>query len=154
MQHPQPEGFYQEFPPQPQSLHLPARDLRQLEMGTDYLAQPRSSQPADRSINMSATQNPYGLPMVMDPRFLTNPASTLSHHCPPYLGSAPSGLLTGITHHPTVGFTQGNNYINVLNIESPTRPRQSKKRKRDSGTAQTRKRKGKYNLNISEAEVY
>ena len=82
--------------------------------------------------------------MMMGPRFLANPASALSQHCPPYLGSAPSGLLTGIAHHPTMGFAQGNNYIGVLNIESPTRPRKDKKRKRD-GNAASRKRKGKYN---------
>jgi len=153
MQHAQPEDVYLEFPPQPQILHPPyVHDLRQQEMGTDCLVHPRSSQPADRSINASATRNPYGLPMMMDPRFLANPASTLSQHYPPYLSTTPSGLLTGIAHHPTVGFSQGNNYINVLNIESPTRPKQSRKRKRDSGIAPSRKRKGMYNL--SHGEVY
>ena len=144
MQHLQPEDVYPEFPPQPRSLHLHAHDLRQREMGTDYPIYPMSSQPADRPTTVSATQNSSGLPMVMDPRFLANPASALSQHCPPYLSSAPSGLLTGVTHHPTMGFAQGNNlnYFSVLNIESPTRPRQSKKRKRDGDTA-SRKRKGK-----------
>jgi len=99
-------------------------------MGTDYPAYPRSSQHADQPINASATQNPYGLPMVMDPRFLANPASTLPQNCPPYLGSTPSGLLTGIAHHlAAVGFPQSNQYISVVNIESPTRPRQNKKQK-------------------------
>jgi len=136
MQHPHPEDVYLEFPPQPQSLHQHAHDLRQREMGADYADQPTTA---------SAAQNPYGLPMVMDPRFLqvANSASALSQHRPPYPGSAPSGLLTGIAHHPMVGLAQGNNYIGVLNIESPTRPRQSKKRKRDGDTA-SRKRKGMY----------
>ena len=116
MQHPRPDGIYPEFLPQP-----------------------------DRPTTVSATQNPYALPTVMDPRFLAHPASALSQHCPPYFGSAPSGPLTGIAHHPMMGFAQGNNYIGVVNIESPTRPRQSKKRKRDDDTvtAPSQRRKGK-----------
>lgn len=147
MQNPQPQDVYPEMPPQLQSFHLHAHDFRRQEMGTNYPVHPRSSQSADRSINASATQNPYGLPMVMDPRFLTNPAGNLSQPYPPYISSTPSGLLTGIPHHPTVGFTQGNQFINVVNIESPTRPKQTKKRKRrNSGTTQPRKRKCKYNI--------
>ena len=64
-------------------------------MGADHPIHPRSSQPADRSTAASAARNPYGLPTVTVPRFLAN--SALSQHCPPYLGSTPSGLLTGIT---------------------------------------------------------
>ena len=147
MQHPHPDP---EFPLQPQSLHPHAHDLRQWEMGTDYLGHPSSSQPPDRSVNGSATQNPYSLPMVMDPRFLANPANALSQHYPSYIGPTPSGLLTGIAHHPAMGFAQGNSYINV-SIESPTRPKQTKKRKQDGGTATSRKHKGMYNLLHKEA---
>jgi len=120
-------------------------------MGADYLVHLSSSQPPDRSVNGSTTWNPYGLPMVTDSRFLANPANALSHHYPPYIGPAPSGLLTGIAHHPTMGFMQGNNYINVVSIESPTRPKQGKKRRQDGGTAASRKRKGMYNLFHKEA---
>ena len=117
MQHPHPEDVYPDFPPQP-----------------------------DRPTAASAARNPYALPMVMDPRFLANPASALPQQCPPYFGSTPSGPLTSIAHHPMMGFAQGNNYIGVLNIESPTRPRQSKKRKRDGDgdTAPSRRRKGEF----------
>ncbi len=120
MQHPHPEDAYPEFPLQLQSLHPHAHDLQQWEIGADYADQPTTA---------SAAWNPYSLPMVMDPRFLqvANSASALSQHCAPYPGLAPSGLLTGIAHHLVVGLAQGNNYIGVLNIESPTCPRQSKK---------------------------
>ena len=147
MQHPHPENVYSEFPPPPQSLHPHAYGLRQQDP-----IHSGPSQPTDRPTTASAAQNPYSLPMVMDSRFLASPAGTLSQCCHPYLsGSAPSGLLASIAHHPTVGFAQSNNYIGVLNIESPTRPRQSRKRKRDGDTA-SRKRKG--NHNTSRKEVY
>jgi len=155
MQHSQPEAAYPEFPSQPQSFHPHSHDFRQHEMSTDHPVDPRSSQPADRSINVSAAQNPYGIPIAMDQRFLANSASTVSQHYPPYLGSA-AGPLTGVPHlpyFPMAGFTQGNNlsYIGVLNVESPTRSKQSKKRKR-GGTSPSRKCKGEYN--ISHAEEY
>ncbi len=149
MQHPQPEDVRPEFPPQPPSFHPHAHDPQQWEMGTNYQVDPRYPQPANQSIHASATRNPYSIPTAMDQRFLANSASTLSQHCPPYLGSMPSGTLTGIPHlpyFPTGGFAHGNNYIGVVNIESPTRPKQSKKRKRGGGTSPSRKRKGKYNI--------
>ena len=51
MQHPQPEATYPEFPPQPQSFHPHSHDFRQQEMSADRPVDPRSSQPAGRSIN-------------------------------------------------------------------------------------------------------
>jgi hypothetical protein len=58
----------------------------------------------------------------MDQMFLANSASTLPQRCPPlaYLGSTPSGTLTGIPHLSyflTAGFAHGNNYIGVVNIK-------------------------------------
>jgi len=82
MQHPQPEDAYLEFPPQPQIFHPHAPDFRQQEVGTDYQVDPRFSQPADQSINVAATQNPYGIPIAMDQRFLANSASTLAQRPP------------------------------------------------------------------------
>jgi len=154
MQHPQPEAAYPEFPPQMQSPHPHPHNFQQQEMITGHAVDSRPSQHADQSTNATAARNPYGIPITMDQRFPANSASTLSQRCPQYLGSAP-GPLTGIPHlpyFPPAGFAQGNNYIGVLNIESPTRPRQSKKRKRAGGASPSRKRKGKYD--ISHKEVY
>jgi len=148
MQHPQPKDVYPEFPPQPQSFHPHSRDFRQQEMITGRPVDPRSLQPGDRSMNASAARGPYSIPITMDQRHLANSASALSQHRPPYLGSAP-GPLIGIAHlpyFPTAGFAQGNNYIGVLNIESPTHDKQRKKRKRDGGTSPSRKRKGEYTV--------
>jgi hypothetical protein len=147
MQHPQPEDVYPEFPPQSQSFHLHSQDFQQQEMITDCPIDSRSLQSADRSINTPAARDPYNIPITMDQRLLANPASALSQHCPPYFGSAP-GPLTGIVHlpyFPSTGFAQGNSYIGVLNIESPTHAKQSKKRKQ-GGTSTFWRRKGEYNM--------
>ena len=152
MQHPQPEDVHSEFPPPPPSFHPHAHNFQQWEMGTDYQVNPRFSQPTDQSINASVTRNTYSIPNVMDQTFLANSASTLPQRCPPYLGSTPSGTLTDIPHLPylpTVGFAHGNNYIGVVNIESPTRPKQSKKRKRGGGTSPSRKCKRKYKIHCT-----
>jgi len=156
MQHPQPEDVYPEFPAQPQSFPPYSCDFQQQEMITDRPIDPGSTQLNDPSINASGARNPYSIPIAMDQRFLVNSASTLSQHRPPYLGSA-SGPLTGIAHvpyFPPVGFTQGNNYIGVLNIESPTHSRQTKKRKRGGGTSPSRNLKHKGKNNISCKDVY
>jgi hypothetical protein len=100
---------------------------------------PRFSQPADQSINVSVTQNTYSIPNVMDQMFLANSASTLPQCHPPYLGSTPSGTPTGIPHLPyflTAGFAHGNNYIGVINIKSPTCLKQSKKQNCRSGVVE------------------
>ena len=153
MQYPQPEDVFPEFPSQPQSFQLHSRDFRQQEIPTNHHVDPRSVQLDDPSISVSGDRNPNGIPVTMDQRYLANSA-TLPQHCPPYLGSA-SGPLTGFAHvpyFPTAGFTQGNNYIGVLNIESPTHCKQSKKRKRSGGDSPSKRRKGKNN--ISYKEVY
>ena len=47
--------------------------------------------PADQTIHVSATRNPYSIPAAMDQTFLANSASTLSQHCPLYLGTSSTG---------------------------------------------------------------
>jgi hypothetical protein len=155
MQHLRSEGNCLEFPPHPQSFHPHSHDFWQQEVVTGHSVDLRPTQPSDQLINASAVGNPNSIPVTMDLRFLANSAGTLSQLRPPHLGSAPS-LLTGIPHLPyflTAGFAQGNNYIGVLNIESPTRPKQSKKRKR-GGTSPSQRRKGKNNISISHKELY
>ena len=130
MQHPQPEDIHSELPPDTQGFHPNAPEFRQWEMGTGYQVDPRCSQPTDQPNNAPSTQNPYGIPIAVDQRFLPNLANTLPQRYPPYLGSTPSGTLTGIPHlpyFPTPGFAHGNNYIGVVNIESPTHSKQTKK---------------------------
>lgn len=149
MQHLEPEAIYPKFLPQPQSFYLLSHDFWQQEISTGYPVDARSSQPADWSINVPTAWNPYGVPITMDQRFLANLASTLPQHYPAYLGSA-SGPLTGIPHipyFPSAGFTWGNilNYINVLNIESPTHGKPSKKQKQ-GGTSPSQKCQGEYNI--------
>jgi len=141
VQHPQPENVYPEFPPQMQSSHPHSSDFQQQGAITDHPVDSRPFQPLDQSTIASVAQNPYGIPTTMYQRFLAKPGSTLSQHCPPYVGSVP-GPLTGIAlpYFPTGGFPQGTNYIGYLNIESPTRPKQSRKRKR----------KGEYNISHEE----
>ena len=115
MQRPQPDNVYPEFPSQPQAFHPHSRDFRQQDTIADH--------PVDPSINAPTARNPYSIPFVMDQRYLANAASTLSQPHPPYLGSAPGPLagIASLPYFPTAGFAQGNNYIGVLNIESPTR---------------------------------
>jgi hypothetical protein len=155
MQHLQSEGNCPEFPPHPQSFHPHSHNFWQQKMVTGHSVDLRPTQPSDQLINVSAVGNPNSIPVTMDPRFLANLAGTLSQLHPPHLGSAPSPL-TGILHlpyFPMVGFAQGNNYIGVLNIESPTRPKQSKKQK-CGGTSPSQRCKGKNNISISHKELY
>jgi hypothetical protein len=59
--------------------------------------------------------------------------------------SQPAGI-TRAPYFPSMGFPHGSNYINVINFESPTRPNQTKKRKRVGGAAPSRKCKCKHSL--------
>ncbi len=110
------------------------------------MVQPVPAQPPDPSVNAALTQYPYSYPIMLDQRLLAYSESTLSQAYPPHFGSTLSGPMTCITpmpYFPTATLAHGNNYISVLNIESPTGPHQSKKRKRVGGTGASRKRKGK-----------
>ena len=131
MQHPPPGGVYPSFQQQPNSPCSYPHDSQSQEMGVNHMVHPGSSQPPNPAANVAMTLagNHYSHSMAPDQRFLTNAMGALSQAHPSYFGPAP-GPLPGISHtpyFPTVGFAAGNNYIGIINIESPTRPNLSKK---------------------------
>ena len=166
MQYPPPGKGFLGFQPPPNGSHLPTHGFQPWEMGSDNLVHP-----ANLSIASAAPgiPNPYPCPVVPNQRFLANTMGTFSQPDSSSFDLTPSRPLAGITctpPFPSIGPTHGNNYINVINFESPIRPNQcqspmcpnqsqspthpnqsqGKKQKQVGNIASSQKHKSKYSL--------